>query len=184
MIGKCSRASRTMIASSDNAPRPVGPQSGTPQPCQAPSKRVLLTGTRSAESIMASGHARVPHQQAEHMAAPISRVSPIKISLPTGGRPHMARFSRTDPRRERPLPGVVRTSASERRLYLRPTGANPKPETFAAAMAAALRNAIVKRFQRIRPNKANPSSSDSRILRNSRSSIRPNRRPPRSTPTR
>lgn len=35
-------------------------------------ERVLLTGTRSAEGIVASGHRRVPHPKAGHMAAPTS----------------------------------------------------------------------------------------------------------------
>jgi len=39
---------------------------------------VFLTGTRSAESIMASGHGTVPHQQAEHMAAPTSSAASFK----------------------------------------------------------------------------------------------------------
>jgi len=38
---------------------------------------------------MASGHGTVPHQQAEHMAAPTSIASPSKKPLPTGSRPHM-----------------------------------------------------------------------------------------------
>jgi hypothetical protein len=39
---------------------------------------------------MASGHEKVPHQQAGHMAAPTSRASPSEKPLPTGSRPHMA----------------------------------------------------------------------------------------------
>ncbi len=39
---------------------------------------------------MASGHQRVPHQQAGHMAAPTSTASPSLNPLPTGSRPHMA----------------------------------------------------------------------------------------------
>ncbi len=39
---------------------------------------------------MASGHQRVPHQQAGHMAAPTSTALPSKHPLPTGSRPHMA----------------------------------------------------------------------------------------------
>ncbi len=45
---------------------------------------------------MASGHQRVPHQQAGHMAAPTSSASPSKNPLPTGSRPHMARNGNSD----------------------------------------------------------------------------------------
>ncbi len=41
---------------------------------------------------MASGHQRVPHKQAGHMAAPTSTALPSKHPLPTGSRPHMARL--------------------------------------------------------------------------------------------
>ncbi len=34
---------------------------------------------------------KVPHQQAEHMAAPTSTALPSKHLLPTGSRPHMAK---------------------------------------------------------------------------------------------
>lgn len=68
---------------------PVDPGIRTTHLCHRISECVLLTGTRSAESIMASGH-RVPHQQAGHMAAPTSLASPSKKPLPKGSRPHMA----------------------------------------------------------------------------------------------
>ena len=45
-----------------------------------------LTGTLSAEGIMASGQ-NVPRKQAEHMAAPTNVASE---DLPTRSRPHMA----------------------------------------------------------------------------------------------
>jgi len=51
-------------------------------------ERVLLTGTRLAEGIMASGLC-VPHQQAAHMAAPTEGQN-IKKTLANGERPHMA----------------------------------------------------------------------------------------------
>ena len=62
---------------------PVNPGIGTTHLCQRISECVLLTGTRSAESIMASGHA-APHQQAGHMAAPTSLASPSKKTLANG----------------------------------------------------------------------------------------------------
>src|SRR5262245_66603189 len=43
-------------------------RSGQPTMCQRIIECELLTGTRSAEGIMASGHVK-PHRQAEHMAA-------------------------------------------------------------------------------------------------------------------
>jgi len=48
---------------------PVDPVIGTTHMCQCIVECGLLTGTRSAEGIMASGSCE-PHQRAEHMAAP------------------------------------------------------------------------------------------------------------------
>ena len=62
---------------------PVDPGIRTTHLCQRISECVLMTGTRSAESIMASGH-RAPHQQAGHMAAPTSLASPSKKTLAKG----------------------------------------------------------------------------------------------------
>jgi hypothetical protein len=59
---------------------PVDPGIRTTHLCQRISECVLVTGTRSAESIMASGHG-TPHQQAGHMAAPTSPASPSKKTL-------------------------------------------------------------------------------------------------------
>src|SRR5919109_5435196 len=59
---------------------PVDPGIGTTHLCHRISECVLMTGTRSAESIMASGHG-APHQQAGHMAAPTSLASPSKKTL-------------------------------------------------------------------------------------------------------
>ena len=44
-------------------------------------------GTRSAKSIMASGHA--PHKQAGHMTAPTNAAETSKKFLPIRRRPHM-----------------------------------------------------------------------------------------------
>ena len=49
---------------------------------------------------MASGHLTVPHKQAEHMAAPTSSAFKSNKSLPTGGRPHMAKSSSSEPHRQ------------------------------------------------------------------------------------
>ena len=54
-------------------PRQSAHGSGQPTRATAPLERVLLTGTGSAESIMASGQVTVPQQKAGHMAAPTSR---------------------------------------------------------------------------------------------------------------
>jgi hypothetical protein len=59
---------------------PVDPGIRTTHLCQRISECVLVTGTRSAESIMASGYG-TPHQQAGHMAAPTSPASPSKKTL-------------------------------------------------------------------------------------------------------
>ena len=88
---------------------PVDPGIGTTHLCHRISECVLVTGTRSAESIMASGHG-VPHQQSGHMAAPTSLASPSKITkgpqlAPTQtlpGRGHFLRHRRRTPRP--PLP--------------------------------------------------------------------------------
>jgi len=52
---------------------------------------------------MASGHAIVPHKQAEHMAAPTSFASTSKKPLPTGSRPHMASNGHPAQHRQFPL---------------------------------------------------------------------------------
>ncbi len=58
---------------------------------------------------MASGHLRVPHQQAGHMAAPTSSALPSKNPLPTGSRPHMAKSRHPAARNRCPLYPQERT---------------------------------------------------------------------------
>jgi hypothetical protein len=53
-----------------------------------------LIGTRSADRIRASGHARRV-EQAGHMAAPDREAVSIKFPLRGGGRPHMTPLNRT-----------------------------------------------------------------------------------------
>jgi hypothetical protein len=68
--------------------------SGQPTCATASLECVLLTGTRSAESIMASGPG-APHQQVGHMAAPTSPASPSKKTL-ANGEPSTHGTSRTN----------------------------------------------------------------------------------------
>jgi hypothetical protein len=53
-------------------------------PCRAmaPLKRVLLTGTRSAESIMASGYVKCRKNRSVQRVAPTSSAEKIRLPLP------------------------------------------------------------------------------------------------------
>ena len=60
---------------------------GTPSVPMAFHQVACLFGTRVAETILASVHARA-HQQAEHMGAS-DLIKPLQKALRGGGRPHM-----------------------------------------------------------------------------------------------
>jgi hypothetical protein len=81
----------------DNAQMPVDPKIKTPHLSQCSiATACFCPGPDLAESIMARGHLKAPHQKAGQMAAPTSTAEPSINPLPTGSRPQMARISRPD----------------------------------------------------------------------------------------
>jgi len=67
---------------------------GQPICAMAPLERAVVTGTRSAESIMVSGHVKCRVKRPDTWQSRPAVQKKIRNPLPTGGHPHMALFAR------------------------------------------------------------------------------------------
>ncbi len=68
-------------ARSNNAPKPVGPQTGTPHLCRSANRARVYDRDPICGEHYGQRPCRVPHQQAGHMAAPTSSAISIKKNL-------------------------------------------------------------------------------------------------------